>query len=236
MKYISYTIFLISISLGVYAQDDSIRTVKLENIIIQGNRIQFPFTESSRNIAIITDLEIKSLPVASVPEILSYIPGVDIRQRGPVGVQADIGIRGGTFEQTLVLINGMKFTDPQTGHHNLNIPVNLSNLKKIEVLKGPGARIYGQNAFSGAVNLITAIPEERNAGMRFYGGQHKLFGGTLDIAFPGEKYKQYISFSHDASDGYRYNTDFKINNLFYQAEAGLSGGTIRPGLQNHLHL
>ena len=66
----------------------------------------------------ISDVEIKNLSAQSIPEILTYVPGVDIRQRGPVGVQADIGIRGGTFEQTLVLINGIKLTDPQTGHHN----------------------------------------------------------------------------------------------------------------------
>jgi len=226
MKWLIHIILLIGLAAGVNAQDDSTKTVELENIVIHGNRIQVPFKESSRNISVITNLEIQRMPVKSIPEILSYVPGVDIRQRGPVGVQADIGIRGGTFEQTLVLINGVKLTDPQTGHHSLNIPVNFSNLKKIEVLKGPGARIYGQNAFSGAVNFITAVPEHRFAGIRLYGGQHQSYGGSLDVSLPADKYKQYISFSHDASDGYRYNTDFKIHNLFYQAEAKLSGGTL----------
>jgi iron complex outermembrane receptor protein len=155
-----------------------------------------------------------------------YVPAVDIRQRGPVGVQADIGIRGGNFEQTLVLINGIKLTDPQTGHHSLNVPANFSNLKRVEVLKGPGARIYGQNAFSGAVNLITSVPEMRYAGIRLYGGQNKLLGGTLDVSLPRGKYKQYLSYSYDASNGYRYNTDFRINNIFYQADAQISGGKL----------
>ena len=106
------------------------------------------------------------------------------------------------------------------------LTVNFSNLKRIEVLKGPGARIYGQNAFSGAVNFITSVPENRYAGIRLYGGQHKLFGGTFDLSLPSEKYKQYISFSHDASDGYRYNTDFKINNFFYQGDVELSNGKL----------
>lgn len=218
--------FILGVSTPIFAQIDTTRTIELENIIIQGNRINIPFRETSRNIGVVTDLEIKDLPVQSIPEILSYIPGVDIRQRGPVGVQADIGIRGGTFEQTLVLLNGLKLTDPQTGHHSLNIPLNFSNLTRVEVLKGPGARIYGQNAFSGAVNFITEVPDTRFAGIRLYGGQHKLFGGTLDLALPSKNYKQYISFSHDASDGYRHNTDFKINNIFYQAETDISGGKL----------
>ena len=170
----------------------------MDIIIIQGNRINIPFRETSRNIGVMTDLEIKDLPAQSIPEILSYIPGVDVRQRGPVGVQADIGIRGGTFEQTLVLLNGLKLSDPQTGHHSLNIPLNFTNLTRVEVLKGPGARIYGQNALSGAVNFITEVPENRYAGIRLYGVQYKVFGGTLDLAHPSKSYKQNISFSHDA--------------------------------------
>jgi iron complex outermembrane receptor protein len=226
MKFLFNIFFLLGTTSGVVAQSDSTLTVELENIIIQGNRINTPFKESSRNISVITEQIIQNLPANSIPEILSYVPGVDIRQRGPVGVQTDIGIRGGSFEQTLVLINGIKLTDPQTGHHSLNVPLNFNNLKRIEVLKGPGARIYGQNAFSGAVNFITSVSETGYAGLHIYGGNHKLFGGTLDASLPVNKYKQYISFSRDASDGYRYNTDFKITNLFYQAETKISGGTL----------
>ena len=86
------------------AQGDT--TIVMSDIVISGNRISTPFSEASRNIQIITNEEIKRMPIQSIPEILSYSPGVDIRQRGPMGVQSDIGIRGGTFEQTLILLNG----------------------------------------------------------------------------------------------------------------------------------
>ena len=210
---------------GSYAQQDSTRTVELEHVIIQGNRLDIPFRESSRNINIISNKEIERMSVRSLPEILSYVPGVDIRQRGPLGVQADISIRGGSFEQTLVLLNGIKLSDPQTGHHSLNVPVHFSNIERIEVLKGPGARIYGQNAFSGAVNFITKVPEKKYAGIRISGGQHGLVGGNLDVSLPG-KFGNYLSISRDVSDGYRHNTDFIINNLFYQSAIALPDGTI----------
>jgi len=232
MRFIFLSIFICALSGTSFSQEDSTKTIELENVVIQGNRIQIPFKETSRNISIITAHDIANVPVQSIPELLTYVPGVDIRQRGPIGVQSDISIRGGTFEQTLVLLNGIKLSDPQTGHHMMNIPLSFSNLTRVEVLKGPGARIYGQNAFSGAVNFITTVPDERFAKVRLYGGSPKLFGGSVGISLPTKKYNQYISYSRDVSDGYnhdgefRYNTDFKINNFFYQSELDLSGGKL----------
>ena len=223
-RYVFITLTLFIIQNGLRAQSDSLPAIQLENIMIEGNRLNTPFYEASRNLAVISSSEIVSLPVQSIPEILSYVPGVDIRQRGPIGVQADIGIRGGSFEQTLVLINGIKLTDPQTGHHSLNVPLNISTISQIEVLKGPGARIYGQNAFSGAVNFISRVPQSRYAGIRLYGGQNSLFGGNVELAIPTGKIRQYLSMAHDNSAGYRHNTDFKISNLFYQSELDMGQG------------
>ncbi len=225
MRLILITILAILIASKVYSQKDSTRIIELENLIIHGNRINTLFNESSRNISIITQKQIKRLPVQSIPEVLAYIPGVDIRQRGPMGVQADIGIRGGSFEQTLILINGIKLTDPQTAHHSLNVPINLNNISQVEVLKGPGARIYGQNAFSGAVNFITRIPDNRYARVRLLGGQNGLLGAGVDLALPG-KYGNYVGISRDISNGYLHNTDFKINNVFYQSTLDLKDGNL----------
>jgi vitamin B12 transporter len=225
MKILLWGILTLVQAWPVYALQDSTGTIELEELFIQGNRLHTSFRESARNLNIITKKEILRTPAQSIPEILSYVPGVDIRQRGPLGVQADIGIRGGSFEQTLILVNGIKMTDPQTGHHAMNIPLNLYNIDRIEVLKGPGARIYGQNAFSGAVNFITSIPEKRSVGLRFSGGQHGLFGGNIDLSLPG-KFSNYLSISREVSDGYRHNTDFKINNIFYQSALNLWGGEL----------
>ncbi len=228
-----FYLILFLIAGNVKGQEDTTTTISLEELTIHGYRINTLFRESSRNISVITKKEIQHLPAQSLPELLLYVPGIDIRQRGPVGVQADIGIRGGTFEQSLVLINGIKLSDPQTGHHSLNVPVNLKNVHQVEILKGPGARIYGQNAFSGAVNFITRVPDRRYAGLRIFGGEHGLFGGLAEVSLPGA-YGQYISISRDVSDGYRHNTDFTIDNLFYQSEWDIMGGKMEfiGGLTN----
>ncbi len=202
----------------VLAQNDSLPEMYLEDLLIEENRLKIPFTISSRSISVLEAEELETLPVQSISGALGFVPGVDVRRRGAMGVQADLSIRGGTFEQSLVLLNGIKLTDPQTGHHMLNLPLNLDNVERIVILKGPGARAFGQNAFAGAINIITRIPEDRKISIANYYGSFNSYGITASLALPDEKYGQYVSFSRDASDGYRYNTDYSINNLFYQSE------------------
>src|SRR5690606_20695061 len=123
------------------------------------------------------------------------------------GVQADISLRGGSFEQTLILINGIPFNDPQTGHHNLNLPINLESIERIEVLYGPGARIYGPNAFTGAVNLITNNQKQNHIQVETSLGQYGLFEANLSSGYQFKKTNHYLAFGTKRSDGYTANTD-----------------------------
>lgn len=226
MKQLLLTILTLFFNYYLLAQSDSTRTVELDDVVISENRMQTPFSELARNIHLVTREKIETTPAQSINELLSYVPGVDIRQRGPAGVQADLRIRGGTFEQVLVLINGVKVSDPQTGHHLLNLPLDRNNIERIEVLKGPGARVYGQNAFAGAINIVTKVPDERVINAGAYGGDFNTWGGNIGIALPGEEYGQYLSVAHDRSDGYRPNSDYQITNFFYQSYAKTSLGTL----------
>ena len=112
-------------------------------------------SETGMHYTIITAKDIKHLPVQNVNELLAYVSGVDIRQRGPMGTQADIGIRGSTFDQVLVMVDGVRMSDPQTGHHQMNLPVPLQMIERIEIIRGTAARRYGLNALGGVVNVIT---------------------------------------------------------------------------------
>lgn len=198
------------------ANQDS-TTLDLGEITVMENRMEIPFSKVSRNVSVIQRKAIETTPARSIQEILAFTPGVDIRQRGVSGVQANVGIRGGSFEQTLMLINGIKLTDPQTSHHQMNIPVPFQAIQRIEVLKGPGSRIFGQNAYAGAVNIVTSLPESRSLNIQGFGGDFGMRGGHLVSSLPIGKYKQTLSISHDASEGHWYNSDFKVNNIFYES-------------------
>ncbi len=198
------------------SQSDTV--VHIPDINISDQRIQMPFSQSNRTIHFLTRQDIDRLPAQSIQEILSFLPGVDIRNRGIKGSQADISLRGSTFEQVLVMVNGVKVNDPQTGHHSLNIPVPLESVERIEVLKGPGSRRYGQNSLAGAINIITRVPTENQTTMRLEGGSYGTIHGSASTTLGTEEFRHLLNLSHIRSDGYRYNTDFKTTQLFYQNE------------------
>jgi vitamin B12 transporter len=194
----------------------------LDNIVITENRLQIPFSDVSRTVEIITKKQIENAPARNIPELLSYLSGIDIRQRGVGGTQADINVRGGTFDQTLILINGVALADPQTGHHNLNLPVSTYDIERIEILKGAGARIFGQNAFAGVINIVTKSAPENTEG--YLGGSYEEIG-TFQIrgglALADDILPTRISFSHQRSEGYRKNTDFVLTNVLLQSQIKL---------------
>lgn len=197
------------------AQNDS-TTQNLDEIIIQENRIQIPFSKQSRNISVVTKPQLETTPARSLQEVLAFVPGVDVRQRGVTGVQADIGIRGGSFNQTLMLLNGIKLTDPQSGHHMMNIPVPMINIDRVEVLKGPGSRIFGQNAYAGAVNVITELSDRRSLRVQGYGGDFGMKGINFAGSLPAGSFKQNLAVSYDESNGHWYNSDYQVSNIFYE--------------------
>ncbi len=201
-------------------------TVKIKEVEINSNRVPMLYSQVSRIVSVITKEQISSMPARSVQDVLKYALSVDVRERGPSGVQSDISIRGGSYEQTLILLNGVKIHDPQTGHSSMNIPVDINDIERIEILEGPGSRIFGPNAFSGAINIITVhspqstvnSQQKGNTKVSFAGGEHKYYSSSISEAINFKKLNIYASFNTKKSDGYMDDTDFKINNFLYQAD------------------
>lgn len=209
--------FCVACSAMVKGQND---TVTLGEVVISGKKIESVLRKISGNLIVVEKNEISAMPAVSIQEVLSYVPGVDVRQRGVAGVQADVGIRGGTGEQTLVMLNGIKLTDPQTAHHMMNIPLPLFSVENIEVMKGSGATLTGRNGFAGAVNIQTRLPEAFGLKIHGYAGDFGLFGSSIVADVPFKKLKQSVSASYSTSDGYMHNTDFRVADVFY--DGGLS--------------
>jgi len=207
----------------VLAQTDSTSTytedVTLDEVEVSASQ-PLLWSELSRAVSVIEKKDIAALPAASIDDILERIPGLDIRQRGPDGVQSDISLNGGSFDQVLILLNGVNITDPQTGHYNLDLPVDLNQIQRIEILHGSAARILGTNAFSGAINIITTSNEPSNG----LNGQAQIASGNwnqlnMGISLTYNHPSWYISggLSRKSSDGYIDNTDYQLLNSHVQS-------------------
>lgn len=112
-------------------------------------------SKTGRNIIVIKGEQFNKLPVNSVDELLRYVPGIEVQARGPMGAQSDIVMRGGTFQQVLVIVDGLRLNDPLSGHFSTYFPIAPSEIERIEVLKGASSAVYGSEAVGGVVHIIT---------------------------------------------------------------------------------
>ncbi len=199
---------------GVTVAQNNEMPEKLDEVVITSSRIDIPFSENSRTITVITSKEIQLCGASNVTDLLQQEAGIDIRRRGTVGMQSDLYIRGGSFDQTLLLIDGIKVEDSQTGHHTMNLALPLEVIERIEIIKGPAARIFGQNAFTGAVNIVTKNSAEsvNTLGYQLGSFNQQNITGTLGKEFDNSSIIAHASIN--TSDGYRYNTDFQNQNYF----------------------
>lgn len=208
--------FLVSLfisSLIATAQENKPRIDSLQEVIISSTRIDLPFSKNSRTIQLITAEDMKKAGVTNVADALQQIAGIDIRRRGTNGTQADLYIRGGSFDQTLLLVDGIKVDDAQTGHHTMNLALPIEVIKRIEIIKGPAARIFGQNAFNGAINIITKDVPETDVSLHVQGGSYNQFNADVTAGINLDDSSHIIHYSKNTSEGYRFNTDFDNQNF-----------------------
>lgn len=216
MKKTFFLVFLVLSPLVRGQQKSDSLSVKLSevNVNAKSNKL---YSEMGRVLTVIDKAEIKRTAVQSIDQLLDYVAGIDIRQRGTNGTQADISIRGGSFDQVLVLLNGVNITDPQTGHFNLDIPLNLSDVSRIEILQGSSARVLGPNAFSGAINIVTENNERRSLNAEITTGSYNAYGQSVSGSVGNGKLNSFASVSHKSSTGYMANTDFDLSSAFIQS-------------------
>ena len=211
-----FTLLIFLISNFSVSQD---QTTDLDEVVVLSSKLDLPFSKNFRTVKIISSEDIKNSPVTNVSDLLQEITGIYVRRRGVGGVQGDLYIRGGGFDQTLLLVDGMKMDDAQTGHHTLNMILPLYLIERVEIIKGPAARIFGQNAFNGAINIVTKDFEGKKGTVHMnlnelsYGSFEQK-NISLSTKITGENIKSLISYSGNRSDGYRHNTDYKRNNYF----------------------
>lgn len=217
-------LFFLMLHQGLFPQKPDSLVVDIDEVIIWENRIRVPKADKAAPLTIIGAREIRDFPAGNLAELLHFNAGIDIRTRGIEGIQNDVSIRGAGFDQVLVLLNGIKINDPQSGHHNLNLPLDINAIERIEIYRGSSARVFGQNAFAGAINIITGVPSQNGGFLKTEAGEFNTIGAGAGLTFGSLDFRSSFSFNHNKSDGYRYNTDYRLTNVFYQAEINTNAG------------
>jgi iron complex outermembrane receptor protein len=177
----------------------------------------------TRRLTVVSREEIAALPVDSVADVLRLVASVDVRARGSRGVQADFAVRGASFGQMLVLVDGVRLNDSQSGHHNGDIPVPLDAVDRIEVLHGPGSSIFGADAFGGTVNVITRRGRTP-PGLTVHGGSFGAAGVQGQAGWAEGAVVQTFSASIDRSAGFMYDRDFHTTILRSRTAFGEASG------------
>lgn len=223
MKRIIVALSAVVLSINGFAQN---KESEIDEVNLQGRFLSIPYNDVNENVTVITKQQIQNSPATSIDELLQFHSGLDIKRRGSNGVQSDITIRGSSFEQVLILVNGIRMNDSQTGHNTFNLPFDISAVERIEIMKGSSAKLYGQNVYAGVINIVTKSSSEEQVTIKAQGGDFKTYDLSASATFGSEKFTNLFTISNSASDGYRFNTDYQIRNFFYQNKLKLNDGSL----------
>jgi iron complex outermembrane receptor protein len=200
MKYIFLSVFIIAHTYA-YSQE----SILLDTIQVNAMQIPLRISETGRSITVLNSDNIKASVANSIDEILQTLTGIEVQSRGGFGVQGDILMRGSTFTQVLILVNGMKLNDPLTGHFNSYIPVVVSEIERIEVLRGGASAMYGPDATGGVINIITRTFSNADNKSGFNGevsyGAHNLIDASTTFFHSNDKFRFNASAAIKKTDG-----------------------------------
>lgn len=186
-----------------------------DSVVVTAARVASASQETGRRVTVYSRRDIESLSVNSVDQLLDVVAGLDVESRGGFGVQSDLTMRGSTFNGVLLLLDGARINDPMTGHFLMDLPVPLSEVARVEVLRGPATALYGPDALGGVVHLITKTALEqkresapgRSAQVDGRYGKHNLYEGGAAARSVGPKTTISAAATAQGSDGQTVRND-----------------------------
>lgn len=200
-------------TLASYLDDNDTR---LDEAVVSASRAPLATDVVARQVMTLTRRDLAAAGVTSINDVLKLAAGVDVRQRGGFGVQTDLSVDGGTFDQLTILVNGVAVNNPQSGHNAADFPLNLDDIERIEILQGAASRVFGSQAFSGAVNVVT-----RHGGsplsLSVQGGSYGTLLAEGRTAWQiGPRFTTSASVGYRRSDGAVKNGSFSGIKAFWQ--------------------
>lgn len=205
---------------------------KRDTVIVTGMYDPLPLEEADRPVRSI-DARALSLLTNTFSDLLKLDSSLDLRQRAPNSIQGDLSIRGGGFGQTLILLDGLRLNDVQSGHHNLDVPVPLESISRVEILKGSGSTLYGSDAVGGVVNFITRSPERSELRLRTALGSFGTNQQQGELSYAAPRWTQQLTFARDFSTGFIPNRDYRNLSLSSRTSLTSSLGTTAVTLANN---
>ena len=200
--FVGTALILTSFATSLFSEEVSQRTV------LTPSRLETNLTKTTRSITIVDGDDFDISAYTSIPDIIGNVGGIDIRRRGPDNIQADVNMRGANFEENAVLIDGVKVNDPQTGHFDMDLPLTVMDVSRVEILKGPASSVYGPNSFGGVINIITRKPDTSEVIVDSAGGSYDYFRNALSVSAPAGPLKNRFSIEDSHSSGYMPETWF----------------------------
>jgi len=208
LRYLALVLAAMSTRIAIAQQSSPTVVPVSTTVTVLGNSAPISLGESART-AVVLDTQQHPLGFESVEDYLRTDASVDIQQRAPAGVLSDISVRGASFEQTLVLLNGLRMDNAETSHFNLDLPVPLSALGSIDVLHGAGSTLYGSDAIGGVVDFTTWKPEANTLRLRAGTGS---FGENQQAALGAlvaKRWSEVIAGDRDFSTGFIADRDYR---------------------------
>jgi vitamin B12 transporter len=199
------------------AQTDSSRA--LSEVTVYASRINQKASELGRNVTVIKGSELARFPVNSLDDLLRCVPSLEVQSRGSFGAQADITMRGSTFNQVLILLDGLRLNDPLTGHFNGYLPITPAEIEQIEIVRGAGSAIYGPDAVGGVINIVTktfstnrALPNTAQATLQ--GGEWQMLNVNAGGYFSAKRLRASGGLLINKSDGQPIELPSTLRNDF----------------------
>ncbi len=184
------------------------RPIQLDTVSVEVNSRASPLAgAATRATEVIHANTIRNSPASTVAEVLQWAFGVDLMPRS--AALADVAIRGSSFEQVLVLVDGVRMRDAQTGHFNLNLAVPLDQVERIEVLRGPASSLYGSDALGGVINIVTRR-DAGQASVRLSRGSFATSDLAVSARQPIGRVVADVAAGFQNSDGHRTGTESEV--------------------------
>src|SRR5690625_5256328 len=233
MKRTMLLVAALLISAGAGAESGALPVLtRLDPLVVTASPVSSRHSQAMRSMTVLTRADIENAPVAHLEDLLAQVSGVTVQRRGARGAQGDISINGSSFEQVLLLVNGIPVSNPQSGHLDTSLPVPLSAIERIEIVKSAGSVQHGGSGTGGVINIITRTAARTGAGASAGIGANNARTGEAWAGWSGHRASARLTASKwrsDAEDESRPN-DADIEKVLLAGDARLGAVDLEYGL------